>query len=147
MKENTIIKKYLKLIKEYKSIILYLIFGVLSTIVSVGVYALCTRVFSMGYYLSNTISWICAVTFAFLTNRKLVFESKADTFEKKIKEGVLFYFSRVLTLVFELVLLYIGIQLLKINDLVVKIVANVLVIILNYIFSKFFVFFHTNEKK
>ena len=88
MKENAVINKVKKIIKDNKSIILYLIFGVLSTIVSIGVYALCTRTFMMGYYSSNIISWICAVTFAFLTNRKLVFDSKANTILKKVKEPI-----------------------------------------------------------
>lgn len=147
MKNSSMIEKVIKIIKDNRSIILYLIFGVLSTIVSIGVYALCTRVFSMGYYSSNIISWICAVTFAFLTNRKLVFDSQANTLKKKIREFVLFYIARIVTLVLELVLLYVGIQMLKINDLVVKIFANILVILLNYLLSKFFVFFYADQKK
>lgn len=147
MKNSSMIDKVIKIIKDNRSIILYLIFGVLSTLVSIGVYALCTRVFSMGYYSSNIISWLCAVTFAFVTNRTLVFDSKANTKLEKIREFILFYIARIVTLVLELALLFVGIQILSINDLVVKVFANFIVIVLNYILSKFFVFFYADKEK
>ena len=125
---------------KYKAIILYLIFGVSTTVISILIYALCTRVFGLGYYSSNILSWIGSVTFAFFTNRKIVFSSEANTISNKIKEFILFYISRIATLVFESVILYLGITLLQINDLMVKIFANVLVIILNYVLSKFLIF-------
>lgn len=144
MKIINIIKQ---LIIKYKEIILYLIFGVCTTVISILVYALCTRIFKMGYYSSNIFSWIASVTFAFLTNRKIVFSSYANTFIKKIKEFLLFYISRIATLVFESVILYLGITLLQIDDLIVKIFANILVIILNYILSKFFIFKKDTKKE
>ena len=139
-------QKIKELIIKYKSIILYLIFGVLSTIVSIGLYALCTRIFSLGYYISNLISWIGAVTFAYFTNKELVFNSQANTIFKKIKEFIMFYLARVFTLLVELLLLKIGIDLLGINDLIVKVIANFIVIVLNYILSKFVIFTKSNGR-
>ena len=139
-------QKIKELIIKYKSIILYLIFGVLSTIVSIGLYALCTRVFHFGYYISNFISWIGAVTFAYFTNKGMVFESEASTIFEKLKEFIMFYLARVFTLLVELLLLKIGIDFIHINDLIVKVVANFIVIVLNYILSKFIIFTHLNER-
>ena len=138
-------QKIKELIIKYKSIILYLIFGVLTTVVSILLYALCTRIFSLGYYVSNVISWIGSVTFAYFTNKGIVFESKADTIKKRIKEFIMFYVSRIFTLVLETLLLKAGIDFIHINDLVVKIIANIIVIIMNYVLSKFIVFKNKKE--
>ena len=142
-----IINNIKQLIIKHKEVILYLIFGVSTTIISILIYALCTRLFKMGYYSSNILSWIGSVTFAFFTNRKIVFSSDANTFTKKIKEFFLFYISRLATLIFESIVLYLGITLLQINDLIVKIIANIIVIILNYILSKFFIFKKDSKKE
>lgn len=144
---NKIFNIIKKLYVKYETIILYLIFGVLTTIISILIYALCTRLLKMGYYSSNIISWIGSVTFAFFTNRKIVFSSNANALIKKIKEFFLFYVSRIFTLLFESLILYLGITLLQINDLIVKIIANIIVIILNYVLSKFFIFKKDSKKE
>ena len=91
--------KCLKLYKKYEEIINYLIVGGLTTIVSLGSYYLCIYTFldpDVWYQLqaANIISWICAVTFAYFANRIFVFKSKN---QKKFKEAVSFYGSRVTT--------------------------------------------------
>jgi len=138
-------QKIKELIIKYKSIILYLIFGVLTTVVSILLYAFCTRILSFGYYISNIISWIGSVTFAYFTNRGIVFESKAETIKNRLKEFIMFYVSRILTLLLETLLLKIGIDFIHIDDLIVKIIANIMVIIMNYVFSKFIVFKNKKE--
>lgn len=130
---------------QNKSVILYLIFGVLSTVVNILVYALCSKILHINYAISNVISWIFAVTFAYLTNRVYVFDSNANTKKSVIKEIILFYYYRIVTLILEFILLYLGITLLHIDDLIVKIIANVIVIVANYIFSKFLIFKNKNK--
>ena len=124
-----------------KEIILYLIFGVLTTVVSLLTYYICTITFlnpnnAIEIQIANIISWITCVTFAFFTNRKYVFESKEDI----KKEGIKFYISRLSSLLIDVVMIFIFVYLLKINDKIIKLVNQVIIIIFNYIASKLFVF-------
>ena len=104
-----------------KEIILYLIFGILTTVVSLSTYYLCTITFlnpnnAIEIQIANIISWITCVTFAFFTNRKYVFESKEDI----KKEGIKFYISRLSALLIDVVMIFIFVSLLKINDKIRK---------------------------
>lgn len=124
-----------------KEIILYLIFGVLTTVVSLLTYYICTITFlnpnnAIEIQIANILSWITCVTFAFFTNRKYVFESKEDI----KKEGIKFYISRLSALLIDVVMIFIFVSLLKINDKIIKLVNQVIIIIFNYIASKLFVF-------
>ena len=127
--------------KNKKEIILYLIFGVLTTVVSLLTYYLCTITFlnpnnAVEIQIANIISWITCVTFAFFTNRKYVFDSK----EEIKKEAVKFYISRLSALLIDVVMIFIFVSVLKINDKIIKLVNQVIIIIFNYIASKLFVF-------
>ena len=129
--------KLFDLYKKYKEIINYLIFGGLTTLISIVTYALFTKVFHIDYLISNVLSWIIAVLFAYVTNKIFVFESKS---KKNIKEITSFFFFRVVSLIMEMVILYIFVDMLHIDDLVTKIIAQIIVIVSNYVFSKVFVF-------
>ena len=127
--------------KNKKEIILYLTFGVLTTVVSLLTYYLCTITFlnpnnPIEIQIANIVSWITCVTFAFFTNRKYVFDSK----ENIKKEAVKFYISRLSSLLIDVVLMFMFVSLLKINDKIIKLVNQVIIIIFNYIASKLFVF-------
>ena len=128
------------LYKKYKEIINYLIFGGLTTLVSIGTYALFTKLFLINYLISNVLSWIIAVLFAFITNKLFVFESKSKDKKLVTKEMTNFFFFRIVSLGIEMVIMYIFVDLLSINDLITKVIAQVIVILSNYIFSKVFVF-------
>ncbi len=134
------IKKIKELLNKNKSIILYLIFGVLSTILNIVAYTVCIRFFNMHLVISNIIAWIFAVTFAFFTNKIFVFESNTSGKRGIIREMILFYYYRIVSLLIETVLLYIFVDILNINDLIMKVITNIIVIILNYFFSKFKIF-------
>ena len=71
------------LFAKYKQTILYLIFGVLSTIVNILTYAFCTRNLNIEFLISNWIAWIVAVLFAYITNKFFVFESKKINIKKE----------------------------------------------------------------
>ncbi len=130
----------MNLFKKYKETILYLIFGILSTIVNIGAYVICTRFFNIEFLISNWIAWIAAVIFAYITNKFFVFESKDINIKFLIKEFSSFVSCRILSGVIEMILMYIMISLMSINDFIVKIITNVVVIILNFIFSKLIIF-------
>ena len=89
---------------------------------------------------STVISWICAVTFAYITNRIWVFESEAEGKKAIISEAASFYGGRIFTLLVEMFMMWLGYSLLSFNYWVTKIVANVVVLILNYVISKLVVF-------
>lgn len=123
-------------IKKYEEVILYLIFGVLTTIVNIIVYYLLTKL-GLWYILSNILAWAIAVLFAFVTNRKFVFKSKNNNM---LKEFYLFVSARIFSGVIDTLIMFVGIDILKISDLIIKVFANVVVVIINYIFSKLIIF-------
>ena len=121
---------------------MYLIIGGLTTLVSLGSYYLLTLKLldpnkSIELAIANIISWICAVTFAYFTNRIFVFKSKN---KEMLKEGIKFYLSRVSTLLLEVLCMFLLVNLLNINDKISKIIVQILITIGNYIISKFYVF-------
>ena len=126
--------------KKYREFILYLFFGGLTTLVSIVSYAFCERVLGMDPLVANIISWILAVSFAYVTNRRWVFQSRAVGAEAVIKEAAAFYSGRLVTLAMEEAVLAVGIKWMGFDSLVVKIVAQVLVILANYFISKWAVF-------
>lgn len=136
-------KKYIySLYLKYKEIINYLIVGVLTTIISLAVYYLCTITFlnpknAFQLQLANVISWILSVTFAYFTNRKYVFESKNPHI---LKEASAFFLARVGTLLMDMGIMFLCVTLMGMNDKIAKLISQVVVIIGNYVISKWFVF-------
>ena len=119
---NNIKELYLK----YKEIINYLIFGVLTTVVSLATYYICVYTFlnpdnSLQLQVANIVSWIAGVTFAYITNRKFVL-------------------SRIATLLTDMLIMFIGVTILKLNDKIIKLISQIIVIIANYLLSKMLVF-------
>ena len=138
------IKKIKKLYNKYKEIVNYLIIGVLTTIVSlVSFYLIRIFVFTsdsqIDIQLANVISWILAVLFAFVTNKKYVFESKSTGYQKFL-EMIKFYVSRLTTLGVEMFVMWLLTSPLKVDDMISKIIVQFIIVILNYVFSKLFVF-------
>ena len=120
---------------------MYLIFGGLTMLVSLSTYFFCT-VFILDasdmiqLQIANIVSWIVSVTFAYLTNKKYVFQSHS----KMGKEVGKFYLSRLSTLFIDMMLMYLFVTILAFNDAVVKVVVQFVVIVANYLLSKFLVF-------
>lgn len=126
--------------KRNKSVLLYLFFGALTTLVSILSFILAGTVLRFNVHIANTISWVLAVTFAFFTNRKWVFDGKTSTRKEFFKQARDFYAGRIFTYFVEEVILIVFVNLLALNQDIVKIVAQFVILILNYIISKFFVF-------
>ena len=137
-----IVKKIIDLFNKYKEIITYLIFGVLTTLVSLLVYYGLTFTIinpkdAIMLQVANILSWIAGVTFAYVTNRKYVFNSKSTNIKKEL---VSFVCARIVTLILDMTIMGVFVTLLGFNDKIMKIISQVLVVIGNYIFSKLFVF-------
>ena len=132
----------MELYKQYKEIINYLIVGVLTTVVSLGVYYACVLTFldpenAIQLQVANIISWVAAVTFAYFTNRKFVFESKNPDI---LKEASAFVGARVATLLMDMLCMFIMVTCMGWSDKIAKLVVQVIVTVANYVFSKIFVF-------
>ena len=125
---------------NFKQIILYGICGVLTTLINIIAYWAVSRVFGVSVVTSTVIAWLVAVFFAYWSNRKYVFESKATSFFAVIFEAVYFFACRIATGVLDVVIMYLFADLAGLNDVIVKTVSNIIVIILNYVASKMFIF-------
>ncbi len=159
-------KKIIRWAKEHREISLYIFFGGLTTVVSFVSYFVFREIFpdensvpgflkwtfnlasflgtESGTVLPTVLSWVCSVTFAYITNRIWVFESRCRGFLQILAEAASFYGGRVFTLVLEILIMYLCVDLPgihnKLYELAVKLGANVVVLVLNYVLSKLFVF-------
>ncbi|MCI9541639.1 MAG: GtrA family protein [Lachnospiraceae bacterium] len=117
----------------------YLFFGVLTTIVNYGVYEIC-KWLSIHYTASTIIAWILAVAFAYLTNKWFVFESKSFKKAVLLREIPSFVGCRLFSGLCDLGFMVLAVEFLSIHDSIAKLLSNVFVVIINYIFSKLFIF-------
>ncbi len=131
------LKKYYE---KYKSVLAYLFFGVCTTLVNIIAYYACAHLFSFSTTLSNCLAWVVSVSFAYITNRLWVFESSADTFKKVFQEMTSFFLCRLFTGFLDLGFMYVFVDLFHFNDMVMKVLSNIIVIIFNYIASKLIIF-------
>lgn len=135
-------EKIIGIYEKYKEIINYLIVGALTTLVSLIVYYGCVFTFlnpdnAIELQIANILSWIAGVTFAYFTNRKYVFKSKN---KNKLQEATKFVSSRITTLLLDMLIMWLGVTLLGLNDKIIKIISQIFVIVGNYVLSKLFVF-------
>lgn len=133
-------KELFILLKKYEELLIYIFVGVLTTLVNMIVYYYFTRIINFSLYTSNIIAWIVAVLFAFFSNKFIVFKSIDKRFKTIFKEGISFTSMRILSLGLEMITLYILISIFSWNDMVVKLIAQIIVTVSNYIFSKLFIF-------
>ncbi|XUC84189.1 hypothetical protein IGI92_001186 [Enterococcus sp. DIV2379] len=124
--------------------ITYLFFGGLTTVVNIVVYLIFREGIGLYYQTANVISWIASVLFAYFTNKLWVFEAKTETKQESWAAFGKFIFFRVLSLGLDMLCMYLFISILATGDLVAKLVTQVVVVLANYVFSKFLIF---NTKK
>ncbi len=125
-----------KLLKKYKEQILYIVFGIATTLVNIIAYFLLSKL-PLGTAVATTLAWLISVIFAFFTNRKYVFNAEKGGF---FRQFVSFLSMRIFTGALDVFIMILFVDVWGFNDLLIKLASNVLVIILNYIFSKFLVF-------
>ncbi|MEG1242217.1 MAG: GtrA family protein [Oscillospiraceae bacterium] len=134
------------LFDKYREVIMYIFFGGITTIVSWLVYSICEKGLGFGLFASGIVSWIIAVSVAFVTNKLWVFDSKSWQAKLVFTEAVAFFGGRLATGALEVVavpaLVKLGLDstLFGVEGLPAKIIVSVVIIILNYILSKFFAF-------
>lgn len=126
--------------QKHREMLLYLFFGGLTTVVSIGSFWLFASLLQQNEHIANTISWLLAVLFAFVTNRLWVFQAPTKGVTAFFKQMLKFYGGRLATFAAEEVIILVFITWLGFPDLAVKIAAQIVVLILNYLVSKLFVF-------
>ena len=137
---KNLILKISSLFSTHKQIILYLIFGVCTTVINTVCYWLLYDVLSWSNLLSTVIAWLAAVIFAFVTNKRYVFESKKSGIHEQLTEFASFFSCRILTGILDVIIMAVAVDMLKWNGLVWKLISNIIVTVLNYIASKFLIF-------
>lgn len=135
-------KKVLNIYHKYEEIINYLIFGFLTTLISLIVYYGLVYTFlnpnkPILLQIANILSWIAGVTFAYVTNKKYVFKSNNKNIKKELSS---FLLARLVTLFIDMLIMFIGVTILNGNDKIIKILSQIIVIVSNYLFSKLFIF-------
>jgi putative flippase GtrA len=139
-----------------REMIMYLFVGALTTAVAVGSFWLFNRLFSAigwqgvaglfrdgqdyAYIDSNVLSWICAVFFGFVTNKLYVFNSRSREKATVMKEMAGFFGARLTTLLIDTGLMFLFVSIMSVNEMIAKLIVQVVVVVLNYVFSKLFVF-------
>ncbi len=118
----------------------YLFVGVATTLVNYVVYYVATRVFGMTTMPGTWTAWVAAVAFGYVANKLFVFHTHAGSVLELLREAGSFFAMRLVSLGMESALMYVLVEKLHLNDLVMKLLVNILVIIANYIFSKLFIF-------
>jgi len=127
--------------RKHKEPLLYIFFGGVTTLVSIGSFALFAQGFGWNALLANVLSWLLSVFTAFITNRTWVFSGSAKG--RFFPQMLTFYLGRTATLAAEELILFVFVTLLEQNALVVKLLSQILILILNYIISKLFIFKHS----
>jgi len=138
--------KIKELFIRYKEVILYIIFGGLTTLINIVVYWICRNLLKIQVVPADIIAWILSVIFAYVTNKIWVFESKSTKASVLIREVAEFFAARLFSLGFDVLFLYVTVEKFSWPDLPMKIIANVVVIVLNYLFSKLLIFRKAKEE-
>lgn len=129
-----------KLLEKYRSLILYVLFGGLTTLVNLVCYHLCYNVLSLPNLAATAIAWFFSVVFAFVTNKLWVFDSKSLEAKVLLYELATFFSCRIATGLVDLAIMYVAVDVMAWNELVWKLASNVIVVILNFVASKLIIF-------
>ena len=134
------IRKVRSLYLKYREVIDYLFFGVLATFVNIVIFFIFDTLLQTPYLFANGLSIIGAILFAFFTNKKYVFKSETVSKREAFREFYLFVGFRLTSGIFDMLSMYILVDFLTIDTNVSKIITQFIVVVVNYVFSKVFIF-------
>lgn len=137
---NSSMKKIIYIYNKNKQIINYLFAGIATTIFSFLSYYLFSRLVFQDYKLANIFSWIFTVLFAYILNKCFVFNTKSYCRKATFIEMMDFFRFRIVTLLIDMTSMMFLIEVLNLNDLISKALVQIIILFLNYVFSKHFVF-------
>lgn len=136
----SLLKGFRPLLEKYKQGFVYLFFGGVTTLINIAVFWLFYRLFHMNELAANAVAWVVAFIFAFIVNRNYVFEAQTDEKKETARQFLTFLAGRLFSLLCEELILYLFITRLGLLALPVKIFAQIVVVLLNYVISRLFVF-------
>ncbi|RRK10491.1 GtrA family protein [Lactiplantibacillus garii] len=127
--------------QRHRSVLAYLIFGGLTTAVNFILFGVLTLpAVNCPYLISNVIAWFGSVLFAYVTNRRWVFDSQATTLRARVREVASFFWYRALSLGVDELIMFVGVSLLAGNGMLVKLIDQVIIVLINWVFSKYLIF-------
>ena len=132
--------KIKELFIKYQEVISYLFFGGCTFLVSIITFYLFNQTLGLNEHVAYVISWFLAVSFAYVTNKIWVFQSKTKELKDLLREMSAFVGARLFSFGFEMAWMYITAILIGINDTICKILAQFAIVVMNYVFSKLFIF-------
>ncbi|MCI5801480.1 MAG: GtrA family protein [Oscillospiraceae bacterium] len=138
--EGSLLRRCAGLLAKYREVLNYLFFGVLTTLVNLVSYFVLTRAFHINYIAATAIAWVLSVLFAYVTNKIWVFESRDTAPGVILRELISFVGCRLFSGALDMGIMYLCVSVWGMPDGIIKILSNILVIVLNYIFSKLLIF-------
>lgn len=138
--------RFRDMLVKYRRIILYVFFGVLTTIINIATYHICFNLLGIPNVASTVIAWVFAVAIAFITNKLWVFDSKSFERLTLVREISTFLGARVFTGLLDVLIMYISVDIMHWNSTAWKLISNVIVVVLNYIASKLVIFRKSNSE-
>ena len=132
--------KIIEVMRKNKQLLLYLFFGICTTAINTICYWLLYDVLTLNNIVSTILAWLAAVVFAFVTNKRFVFESKRTNTTERINEVISFFGCRLLTGILDVAIMAITVDMLQWNGLLWKLFSNIIVTIINYVASKYLIF-------
>lgn len=133
-------KKLIQFCKDNRELIEYIIFGVATTIVNIVVFFVFDTVIGISYLVANFISIVAAILFAYFTNKLFVFKSKSPTWKHALKEFFLFIGLRAASGLFDMLSMWVMVDLIHLDTNLSKILVQFIIVVLNYLFSKLYIF-------
>ena len=130
-----------------KQIVSYLFFGVCTTILNMAVYDILYERLGMPNVSSTAAAWLLAVVFAYVTNKTLVFKSQRENSAKQLIEFLSFFACRAITGLLDIAIMFVSVDYMGWSGLVWKLISNIIVTVVNYVASKFWIFSPTSKEK
>lgn len=137
-------KRMILFYKKHQEMINYLVVGGIGTVVSILSFTILLNL-GINTIASNVISWIITVALMYVLNRYFVFKKHAKKFWPVIREIVSFVSARIITLLIETLIIWVGIDVMHLNAVIIKTFAQILVIVLNYAASTLFIFRNSDD--
>ncbi len=131
---------------KYREMIMYIIMGVFTTIVNIASFYILVEIMNVDYKAATVAAWILSVLFAYITNKVYVFQQKTDDLQSLLKELTAFFSVRVLSLGIDLGMMIILVGQFHTNETLAKILDNAVIVVVNYVASKWLVFKKTKEE-
>ncbi|MFD0896582.1 GtrA family protein [Loigolactobacillus binensis] len=129
-----------QLYRQHQAVLNYLFFGGLTTLINIVVFGLLHQLTAWNYQFDNIVAWLLSVLFAYITNKRWVFKATTTAGSALVREVSSFFLFRGLSLLLDMLIMWLGISVLGGSALLTKIIDNILVVVINYVFSKVFIF-------